>query len=295
MDKEIIQDKTHESSSQLTGKKALISIVTIIGSLGSFLLSSRIGGMICRALDISGYKAQFICALISLTFYTVILALLHKKKVLYSKGNGFFGGLITGFLMIYASITSVINALFLDTSDNKMKFVTPTGLKFGSEQVWCILALLFAAGICEELLFRGIIFNVLRDLFGRDSTKGTIAAIFTSGVLFGLYHLLNIFAGVSIDAVIPQVISTAGVGVFLAAVYARWGNIWITVFLHAFMDICVVLPTSMKNNADIVESINTTMSDPTKYIGVVVYVILAIYLLREEKRPQMFTYSVSDD
>ena len=295
MDNEIIQDKTQESSSPLTGKRVLISAGIILGSVGCFLLSSRIGSMICRALDISGYKAQFICALIALAMYSGILTLLHKKKVLYTKGNGFFGGLITGFFMIYGSVTSILNALFLETSDNKVKIVTPTGLNFGSEQVWCILALLFAAGICEELLFRGIIFNVLRDLFGRDSTKGTIAAIFTSGALFGLYHLLNLAAGVSVDAVIPQVISTAGVGVFLAAVYARWGNIWITVFLHAFMDICVVLPSSMKNNADIVESINTTMSDPSKYLGVVVYVVIAIYLLRKEKRPQMFTYSVCDD
>ena len=292
----MIQDKPDDSASPLTSKRVLTAVGIILGSLGCFLLASRIGGMICRTTGISGYKAEFLCSLISLSLYTTILTLLHKEKVLYTKGNGFFGGLISGFLMIYASITSVINALFLETSDDgKIKLVTPTGLHFGSEQVWCIIGLLFAAGICEELLFRGIIFNVLRDLFGRNSTKGTIAAIFTSVILFGLYHLLNLTAGVSVDAVIPQVISTAGVGIFLCAVYARWGNIWITVFLHAFMDICVVLPTSMKNNASIVESINSTMSDPRKYLGVAVYVILALYLLREEKRPQMFTYSVCDD
>lgn len=291
----MITEKTYDSAAPLTSKSILKTLAIILGSVLCFRISSFIGSMICRKADISGYKAEFICSLFSLTLYIIILILLHKKKVLYTKGNGFFGGLVTGIFMIYSSVVSIVNALFLDTSDGNVKFVSPTGLKFGSEQVWCILGLLFAAGICEELLFRGIIFNSLRDLFGRDSTKGTIAAVFTSGALFGLYHLLNLFAGVKLEAVIPQVISAAGLGAFLAAVYARWGNIWITVFLHALMDICVILPSSMKTNANIVESINETMADPSKYIGVVVYVILALYLLRKSKRSQMFTYSVSDD
>ena len=149
----MIQDKTDDSASPLTSKRVLTTVGIILGSLGCFLLASRIGGMICRTTGISGYKAEFLCSLISLSLYTTILTLLHKKKVLYTKGNGFFGGLISGFLMIYASISSVINALFLETSDDgKIKLVTPTGLHFGSEQVWCIIGLLFAAGICEELV-----------------------------------------------------------------------------------------------------------------------------------------------
>jgi hypothetical protein len=291
----MIQDRTYEDDQPLTAIRVLKTVGIIILSVGCFLLSSFVGTKICKAASISGYKAEFTCSLISLTLYTIILTLIHKKKVLYAEGNGFFGGLITGFFVIYASAASVINTLFLDTTDGKAKLVTPTGLKFGSEQVWCILALIFAAGICEELLFRGIIFNVLRDLFGRNSTKGTIAAVFASGALFGLYHLINLAAGVKLEAVIPQVISAAGLGAFLGAIYARWGNIWVTVYLHALMDICVVLPQSMKTNESIVDSINNTMSDPSKYIGVAVYVILAIYLLRKEKRPQMFTYSVCDE
>lgn len=291
----MLQEKEYSGATPVTAANVAKTAGIVIGSVACFIAASIIGSIICRNAEITGYKAQFITGIISLVLYVVILVLLKKTKVLTTKGNGFFGGLLTGGFMIYASIAAVISSLFLSSEDGKTEFIIPKDLTFGSEQVWCILALTLAAGICEELLFRGIIFNTLRDLFGRDTEKGTIAAIVTSGVLFGLYHLLNLVSGVDISAVLPQVASTAALGIFLAAVYARWGNIWVTVFLHALMDICVVLPNSMKTNENIVESINNTMADNSKYLGVIIYIILAVILLRKEKRPQMFTYSVCDD
>ncbi|MCR5019826.1 CPBP family intramembrane glutamic endopeptidase [Ruminococcus sp.] len=292
MEETMIQEK---GSTPVTAGAVFRTAGIVIGSAASFLVSSLIGGIICQKSGISGYAAQFTTGLVSLAFYIVILILLKKKRVLTTKGNGFFGGLLTGLFMIYSSVVALASELFVSTEGKTAKIVTPSELHFGSEQVWCILALFVAAGICEELLFRGIIFNVLRDLFGRSTVKGTVTAVFVSGILFGLYHFLNLTAGIGLDAVLPQVVSTAGLGIFLCAVYARWGNIWITVFLHALMDICVVLPGSMKNNENIVESISSNMSDPRKYIGFFIYAALAIYLLRKDKRPQMFTYSVSDD
>lgn len=291
----MLQEKDHSGATPVTAANIAKTAGIVIGSVACFIAASIIGSIICRNAEITGYKAQFITGIISLVLYVVILVLLKKTKVLTTKGNGFFGGLFTGGFMIYASIAAVISSLFLSSEDGKTEFIIPKDLTFGSEQVWCILALTLAAGICEELLFRGIIFNTLRDLFGRDTEMGTIAAIVTSGVLFGLYHLLNLVSGVDISAVLPQVASTAALGIFLAAVYARWGNIWVTVFLHALMDICVVLPNSMKTNENIVESINNTMADNSKYLGVIIYIILAMSLLRKDKRPQMFTYSVCDD
>jgi hypothetical protein len=291
----MLQEKEYSGATPVTAANVAKTAGIVIGSVACFIAASIIGSIICRNAEITGYKAQFLSGIISLVFYVVILVLLKKTKVLTTKGNGFFGGLFTGGFMIYASIAAVISSLFLSSEDGKTEFIIPKDLTFGSEQVWCILALTLAAGVCEELLFRGIIFNTLRDLFGRDTEKGTIAAIVTSGVLFGLYHLLNLVSGVDISAVLPQVASTAALGIFLAAVYARWGNIWVTVFLHALMDICVVLPNSMKTNENIVESINNTMADNSKYLGVIIYIILAVILLRKDKRPQMFTYSVCDD
>ena len=291
----MLQEKDHSGATPVMAANIAKTAGIVIGSVACFIAASIIGSIICRNAEITGYKAQFITGIISLVLYVVILVLLKKTKVLTTKGNGFFGGLFTGGFMIYASIAAVISSLFLSSEDGKTEFIIPKDLTFGSEQVWCILALTLAAGICEELLFRGIIFNTLRDLFGRDTEMGTIAAIVTSGVLFGLYHLLNLVSGVDISAVLPQVASTAALGIFLAAVYARWGNIWVTVFLHALMDICVVLPNSMKTNENIVESINNTMADNSKYLGVIIYIILAMILLRKDKRPQMFTYSVCDD
>ena len=67
-------------------------------------------------------------------------------------------------------------------------------------------------GLVEELVFRGVVFNLLLRAFPK--TKGGITgAVVLGGVLFGLMHFSNMGAGVKFSSCLIQVISAGLMGV----------------------------------------------------------------------------------
>ena len=273
-----------------------LGLVAIV--IAGYFAMQFVGAGLIGIFKADNYFAQFLCAVPIFIFFVAMLIIIKKKKVLTTNGNGFWGGLLSGGFMIYGSITAILQIFMqVDQEKQKVSFGIPKDVtySFGSEQVWCILAILLSAGICEELMTRGLLLNILRDYFGRDTFKGTLAAIFIQGFMFGCMHFVNLAAGVDPMTVIIQVVSTAGIGIFLGAVYCRWGNIKVTMFLHFLMDICILLPMSMQKSQNLEESINESMADPSKFAAFVIYTGIALFLLRKSKRPQLFTYSVSDE
>jgi len=90
-------------------------------------------------------------------------------------------------------------------------------------QMWvftCVVSV--SAGICEELLFRAYLYNVL------DSQLGMAAAIISSSLIFGFWH---IYLGWR------EVVRTSIMGAVLCGVYLFTGNIFIPILMHVFIDV----------------------------------------------------------
>ncbi len=88
--------------------------------------------------------------------------------------------------------------------------------------------------ICEEFLFRGILFNTFLLVFRKEKYDILWTSIVCS-ILFGLYHLNNLTSQ-SLISTVGQVIITLGMGLFLS--YLRvWSNglIWCMV-VHFLQD-----------------------------------------------------------
>lgn len=276
-----------------TGRTVALVVGTAVGYIVMQLIGSILVGLF--AADGSDYMQQFIGVIPFFIFLIIMIVFaMKKKKILTSKGNGFGRGLLAGGLIIYVAVSALLSTFMTVDENGQDSFAVPTNMTFGAEQVWAILAILLSAGICEELMFRGIILNALRDRFGRDTFKGTVWAIVISGILFGCMHFINLLAGVSLEAVLIQVIAVCGMGAFFGAVYCRSGNIWVTIFLHFLMDICVLLPMSMTDGAGLAESIDDTMANPAKLVSLVLYGGVAAFLLRKSVRHELFSYSLED-
>jgi len=84
------------------------------------------------------------------------------------------------------------------------------------------LLLSVTAGICEELIFRAYLFNLI------DAHTGTIGAILLSSLIFGIWH---VYLGWQ------EVLRTSIMGGILCGVYIFSGNIIIPIILHIFIDI----------------------------------------------------------
>jgi membrane protease YdiL (CAAX protease family) len=85
----------------------------------------------------------------------------------------------------------------------------------------------------EELMFRGILLDLLRPL-------GWRRAVIWSAVLFGSGHLLNLVAGANIPFTAMQVAATTAGGVALAAIRIRTGSLWSVVAIHIVLDVVAI-------------------------------------------------------
>lgn len=90
------------------------------------------------------------------------------------------------------------------------------------------------AGVCEEVMFRGIIAgNGMRV----NPSKDTLMKwAWLSSILFGLVHAGNLLSGAGIITTISQIVYAMGIGMLLCAVFFRTGNIVPCIIAHFVLD-----------------------------------------------------------
>lgn len=86
------------------------------------------------------------------------------------------------------------------------------------------------AGFFEELLFRGFLFGILYYVVG----WGFIPAVILPSIFFGLGHL---YQAENISEAINVFLFTGLGSAGFAWFYTAFKNLWIVIFLHAFMDL----------------------------------------------------------
>ena len=89
-------------------------------------------------------------------------------------------------------------------------------------------------GLGEELLFRGILFGFLNELF--EKRKSPFLTVLLSSVLFALFHLVNLLDGAGILPVLQQIGYSFLIGAMLAVLLVQTENLWLCVILHALFD-----------------------------------------------------------
>ena len=143
------------------------------------------------------------------------------------------------------------------------------------------LALSFDAGVGEEVMFRAAAIAIA--LHYIKSEKSITLAWFVSSVIFGLAHVLNVFAGAALPVVIVQGIATIFMGIFFASLYIRSGSIVLPILAHGVWDFIVL-------STDISAGDNAVMTQPTVDIALVLatltnvaVAVYAIWVMNKEK------------
>ena len=126
----------------------------------------------------------------------------------------------------------------------------------------------------------------LLEHFG-TSRAGVWKACLLSGLYFGAAHLTNLTGSAPLG-VLMQCVFAASLGTLLAAVYFRTGNIWVTVFIHAAMDITSMLIGGLYGTQTVADSISTY--DITMLTSIAVYLIPTVFLLRKKKLSEVELY-----
>ena len=107
----------------------------------------------------------------------------------------------------------------------------------GEKAASCIaLGILYtgmAAGFAEEMLFRGIILNLIRNKWN------TVAAVIIPSVLFGAIHLTEVESFTATDAVLLIIAGTA-VGTLFSVIAIRSGSVWNGAVVHSIWNIIMI-------------------------------------------------------
>ena len=200
-----------------------------------------------------------------------------KTKLLRQRGCGFFSGMLVGMYPL---------ALIVYSLYTKMLFGRPDGPMLPAWRIVSFLVNMTLVGVAEEVLFRGVIGQTLLEHFG-TSRAGIWKACLLSGLLFGGAHLVNILSSAPLG-VLMQCLFAASLGVLYAAIYFRTGNLWVTTFLHATMDITSMLIGGLYGTESVADTVSSY--DPSMLISVLVYLIPAAILLRKKKIGEVKLY-----
>lgn len=146
---------------------------------------------------------------------------MHRKEGFSGKGKAFvWAPPVIWFSVIILAIATgqflndLINGLHLNDLFTGYSEVSEQA--FSGQPVGLMILVVGIIGpICEELMFRGIVFNRLKDWVKPQ------AAIAISALLFGIYH-----------GNVVQFFYATCMGVMLAVIYDKTGTLWISIVAH---------------------------------------------------------------
>ena len=241
--------------------------------LGGMTLAGMLFGMLLGNTGVDGYVLQALQEVVGAVLAFAALNVSGCADILTKRGIGFGKGLIVGGYFLFIGVYSAIVYTVIYEGERTLR-------------PWYLIAVfvicMIFVGITEEFLCRGVLAELLLRHYGATK-EGVWKAVIISGVLFGLAHLSNLL-GAEPVGVLVQCVIAGMMGMAFAAIYFRTGCIWVTVALHAFVDVCALI-TGGLYTGEIAETISGYQ--PIQLIGVVPYVILLLVLLRKKKMVQI--------
>ncbi len=206
------------------------------------------------------------------TISILLLNLIFKNLKIYKIKNFFKTLKISSFYLIF-TIFSLMCAIYENVNHQFKPF---------NEIILGVLSLVFEIGFVEESLFRGLILNIFAKKY-LDEYRGILKILIFPAIIFGLIHLLNVFAGVNLEKAILQAFLAFFIGILLNAIYMRGGNIFVLILIHAIIDASGLFKTFFIKEIHLtnIDAINQTSYTELFYIPL--YLLLAIFLLRKSK------------
>jgi len=194
-------------------------LVSIFVFIGNYILLSILPKIIRNIflLETNMTNKFIVGVTVRIIGLIITLIILKKLKLKLNYKFNFKYSLISWVFIIY-----IVSNIEFVPIDNKMYF---------NLALMIIEAL--SIGFYEEFLFRGLVFNILKEKF-----KNIIIPISISSILFGLIHFINLKNGYSFNIILYQVIYTTIIGFSMSSILIRteYSIIWVSL-LHGLYDV----------------------------------------------------------
>lgn len=250
------------------GKKPIVSS-TVTAVL--FLIISRLIGEIWWIFG-NGYVSLFAYEAISILLPFLFVLIFGDLKV-YKK-RGLRKTFTAGGYMAIGQTFLLLMMFLIACVDEETIWETPVGIIYG-------IVMLFGIGFREESVFRGIIVHNIGKKYIKDR-RGIFVTALSSGVIFGLVHMWNVFMGVDFFSALIQSVVAIGAGFYFAAVYLRGGSLWGLIIMHAVTDAASMFPALFTQNGGTpIDAVNNlSILNLTPFF---ILTMLGMFLLRRKK------------
>jgi membrane protease YdiL (CAAX protease family) len=175
-----------------------------------------------------------------ISFVMLMVALSHFMKASFTSLTHSVGDTFTAVLLGYAFYfaatfaVSLIMQLVTSGEVNPNQAAIDSQVKLNPNVMLAVGV--FLAPVCEEVLFRGVVFGTIR-------RKNRIVAYIVSAVLFALYHLTEyLYSDFSLELLFAAA-EYIPAGIVLAWCYERGKSIYAPIFLHMIINLVSITIT----------------------------------------------------
>lgn len=262
-------------------RKALLSCLLCLGLCTGYLALGWLLTSACCLLfpqaDGSYGLAGAVELLLAGAFLAVLLAMKLGHRLRFRWGEFLRGFAAGGFLWALSAL------LLISGLAARLTGLTEGGIESPAAAVFFVITV----GLAEELVFRGLIQNLLLDGFGRAEARTVWPALLVSGLVFGLAHLTNSFYGIAPLAALYQAVAATAVGLYFGAVYLRCGSLWAVALLHACNDLAALAAGSAAGTATFAGTVSAY--GPERLVTAALYLALTAFLLRPKQMQRCLT------
>lgn len=215
----------------LSIKEAILGVVCAILSLLGAQLGASLGASVFIVLKIPEWIGYMGYGILYITFAYYFLGVVCNKVLHTTKEDCYIREVKIHSVWIISAIT-------LPLAVSSVLLCIPGELMHNKMSAEALLRVIFialfysgAAGIVEEMVFRGIIMKVMEKRFGK------IVAILVPSMIFGLLHATG---GMSIVDILILFIAGTSVGVMFSLITYENGSIWASAIVHVLWNIIIV-------------------------------------------------------
>lgn len=130
-------------------------------------------------------------------------------------------------------LPALVAGVYLLFVPGEFAVTTQSGQQTTARVAAAVFGACIAAGITEELLFRGFILRILEARWGRA------VAVFAPSLLFGVLHILNMQSPGFLD-VLQLLVAGTAVGVMFSLITLQANSIWPAALVHGLWNLVIV-------------------------------------------------------
>ena len=244
---------------QVISGVTISALIIAIYFFGMYLIGTFIKNAIAATI------VDIIFKIVMGTIAIIITKFIIKvERFSYIKKGLLYGIFIYGAMFLAYTISNLI--LGYSGMDRTFMEALPYIILF--------LFICIGIGFVEEIIFRGLILNVINKLFV-NSKHRDLWAIILSSVIFGLCHLFNLIATPNmVISTITQVLYATIIGAYFAVIYVKTHNIVAPIILHTLFDYVYYIWWAFSNEAIVRSTIDISIIQGVIAIGLYLPIVI---------------------